>query len=124
LKILSETGPVPGIDEKKRKLDSEDLGARKKTSSGGWTGKPTDMERLAAGIERLEENDLLPIIKTILDNQTSEMYIKTNVDGTLHPPTPLAETNLVEGEFHFDLYTLGNNVLSQLWEYTRKKVDV
>lgn len=88
MKILSETGPVPGIDEKKRKLDSEDLGARKKTSSGGWTGKPTDMERLAAGIERLEENDLLPIIKTILDNQTSEMYIKTNVDGTLRPPNP------------------------------------
>jgi len=93
LKILSETGPVPGIDEKKRKLDSEDLGARKKTGSGGWTGKPTDMERLAAGIEQLEENDLLPIIKTILDNQTSEMYIKTNVDGT-SPSPPLAQTNL------------------------------
>jgi transcription initiation factor IIF auxiliary subunit len=30
----------------------------------------------------------------------------------------------VEGEFHFDLYTLGNNVLSQLWEYAKKKVDV
>jgi transcription initiation factor TFIID/TFIIF subunit len=93
LKILSETGPVPGIDEKKRKLDSEDLGARKKTGSGGWTGKPTDMERLAAGIEQLEESDLLPIIKTILDNQTSEMYIKTNVDGT-SPSPPLAQTNL------------------------------
>jgi hypothetical protein len=52
------------------------------------------MERLAAGIERLEENDLLPIIKTILDNQTSDMYIKTNVDGTLHPKLSGAEINL------------------------------
>jgi len=39
-------------------------------------------------------------------------------------PSPEAQLNVTEGEFHFDLYTLGPNVLSQLWEYTRKIVDV
>jgi transcription initiation factor TFIID/TFIIF subunit len=85
LKILAETGPVPGFEEKKRKLDSDDSGARKKSSSG-WTGKPSDMERLAAGIEQLEENDLLPIVKLILENQTPDMYVKSDVDG-IYPRT-------------------------------------
>jgi transcription initiation factor TFIID/TFIIF subunit len=92
LKVLAESGPVPGHDDKKRKFESEDLAARKKASSslgGGWTGKPTDMERLAAGIEKLEENDLLPIIKTILDNQTPEMYVQCNVDGKPFPPNAI-----------------------------------
>ena len=84
LKVLAESGPVPGFDEKKRKLDADDLGARKKTISG-WTGKPQDMERLAAAIEKLEEPDLLPVVKMILENRTPEMYIQTNVEG-YYPP--------------------------------------
>jgi transcription initiation factor IIF auxiliary subunit len=120
LKILAETGPVPGFDDKKRKLDSEDPGARKKPATG-WTGKPVEMERLAAAIEQLEENDLLPIVKIILENQTTDMYVKTDVEGTTRLYMPLIR---IEGEFHFDLYTLGNNVLTQLWEYTKKKADL
>jgi len=83
------------------------------------------MEKLAAAIEKLEENDLLPIIKIILDNQTQDMYVKTDVEGP--PPTTspfLTGLKWLEGEFQFDLYTLGNNILNQLWEYTRKKVEV
>ena len=67
-------------------MDSDDIGGARKKSHSGWTGKPSDMERLAAGIEKLEENDLLPVVKMILDNQTAEMYVKTDVDGTHNPP--------------------------------------
>jgi len=81
LKVLAETGPVPGSHEK-RKMDSDDVGARKK-GPGGWTGKPQDMERLAAGIEQLREQDLMPVIKIILDNQTPDMHIKSDVEGDL-----------------------------------------
>ena len=80
MKILAESGPVPGLEDKKRKLEAEDLGARKRVTTG-WTGKPADMERLASAIEQLEENDLLPVIRIILDNQTADMYIKSDVDG-------------------------------------------
>ena len=45
------------------------------------------MERLAAAIEQLEESDLIPVVKMILENQTPEMYIKSNVVRS--PPTPL-----------------------------------
>jgi transcription initiation factor TFIID/TFIIF subunit len=73
---------VPGFDDKKRKAESDDSASRKKAGSG-WTGKPADMERLAAGIEKLEENDLLPVVKLILENQTPDMYVKSDVDGIL-----------------------------------------
>jgi len=43
------------------------------------------MERLAAGIEKLAENDLLPIVKMILENQTPDMYVKSDVDGLSLP---------------------------------------
>ena len=82
MKILAESGPVPGFDDKKRKSDSEDLGARKKTSTSVWTGKPHDMEKLAAAIEKLEETDLVPVVKMILENQTPEMYVKSDVERT------------------------------------------
>jgi transcription initiation factor IIF auxiliary subunit len=131
LKILAESGPVPGFDDKKRKLDSEDLAARKKISISAWTGKPHDMEKLAAAIEKLEETDLLPVVKMILENQTAEMYVKSDVERT-NPLSlsllsffgVLANMGVIEGEFHFDLYTLGNNVLSQLWDYTKSRVNI
>ena len=129
LRILAETGPVPGLEEKKRKADSEDLGVTRKQKVGGptgpWTGKSQDMERLAVAIEKLEENDLLPVVKLILENRTAEMFIKSDVDRILPPLLAnVLRLTSTEGEFHFDLYTLGNNVLSQLWDYTRKKVEV
>ena len=80
LKVLAETGPVPDLDDKKRKLDGDEPTQRKKPGSG-WTGKPGDMERLAAAIEQLSEPDLLPVVKIIWENQTPEMYVKSNVDG-------------------------------------------
>jgi len=80
LKVLAESGPVPGIDDRKRKVDADDSGQRKRTNVG-WTGKPSDMERLAAGIEQLSETDLLPVVKLIWENQTPDMYVKSDVDG-------------------------------------------
>ena len=69
------------MDDKKRKIESDELAAARKKTGSGWTGKPADMERLAAGIEKLEENDLLPVVKMILENQTPDMYVKSDVDG-------------------------------------------
>ena len=72
-------------------MDSDDLGARKKTgstSSSGFSGKPHEMEKLATAIEKLEESDLLPVVKIILDNQTQDMYVKTDIEGFPQPAHP------------------------------------
>jgi hypothetical protein len=44
------------------------------------------MEKLAAAIEKLEENDLLPVVKIIMDNQTQDMFVTTDVEGPETPP--------------------------------------
>jgi transcription initiation factor TFIID/TFIIF subunit len=76
---------VPGLESQKRKAE-DDAGARKKTGAGAsgqgqmWTGKPSEMERLAAGIEKLEEADMIGVVRIVLENQTPEMYVKSDIE--------------------------------------------
>lgn len=68
-----------------------------------------DLERLALGLEKLGEDDLLVIVQMITDNKTPEMYVKNDVE---------------EGEFHLDLCTLPDRLLRSLWDYVRPRVEV
>ncbi|CCJ31520.1 unnamed protein product [Pneumocystis jirovecii] len=65
------------------------------------------MDRLADGLQKLEEDDLLQVVQMVNDNKTPEMYVKNDVE---------------EGEFHLDLYTLSDNLLTMLWNFTAKRV--
>lgn len=39
--------------------------------------------------------------------------------------TALAQTNNnIDGEFHVDLYTLPDNLIKMLWEFTSNRVDM
>lgn len=68
-----------------------------------------DLERLAQGLEKLSEDDLLVIVQMVTDNKTPEMYVKNDVE---------------EGEFHLDLCTLPDRLLRSLWDYVRPRVEV
>lgn len=100
LKLLAESGDVPGYsppvsaapvpvvaleETKKRKLEaSEDNRQTKKagTSKGkDWTGKPADMDRLAAGLQKLQEDDLLQVVRIVSEHKTPEMYVKNDLEG-------------------------------------------
>lgn len=35
-----------------------------------------------------------------------------------------SQANLLDGEFHVDLYTLPDNLVKQLWDFTTSKVDL
>ena len=67
------------------------------------------MERLAEGLQKLGEDDLLQVVQIVTDNKTADAYIKNDIE---------------EGEFHLDLYTLSDSLLRMLWDFTRKRVDV
>jgi transcription initiation factor IIF auxiliary subunit len=67
------------------------------------------MEKLADGLQKLHEEDLLHVIQLIHDNKTSETYTKNDVDA---------------GEFHVDLYTLPDALVKQLWEFAGQKVEL
>jgi transcription initiation factor IIF auxiliary subunit len=73
------------------------------------TACKVDMEKLADGLQKLQEEDLLHVIQLIHDNKTAETYTKNDIDA---------------GEFHVDLYTLPDHLIKQLWEYTSQKIDM
>ncbi len=67
------------------------------------------MEKLADGLQKLLEDDLLHVIQLIHDHKTAETYTKNDVEA---------------GEFHVDLYTLPDSLVKQLWDFTNQKVKV
>lgn len=67
-----------------------------------------DLEKLALGLEKLSEEDVLGIVQLVIDNKTNDMYIKNDADS---------------GEFHMDLYTIPDRLLKSMWEYVKKRVD-
>lgn len=87
---------------------SEDGGAKFKKKPKIEKGS-VDLERLAAGLKQLGEDDLFNVVQMVTDNLTPEMYIKNDVK---------------EGEFHMDLFTLPDSLLKSLWEYVKKRVAV
>ncbi|KAK8441497.1 transcription factor TFIIF complex subunit Tfg3 [Candidozyma auris] len=106
-KLLAESGPVP-VDDSKRKNDG-DLASKSKKLKGASNGAATkgsvDLEKLANGLTKLSEDDLIVIVQMVTDNRTNEMNIKNDVDN---------------GEFTMDLYTLPESLLKSLWDYVKK----
>jgi transcription initiation factor IIF auxiliary subunit len=71
--------------------------------------KNVDMEKLAEGLQKLEEDDLLRVVQLVHEHKTPETYIKNDVE---------------QGEFHVDLYTLPDHLIKQLWQLTTSKVEL
>lgn len=73
INILRETGPVPGDENGARKKPDADK--KRKRVAGA-----VDMEKLADGLVKLNEDDLLHVVQMIHDNKTEETYTKNDVD--------------------------------------------
>lgn len=117
-KILLESGPLPFDDSgsAKRKLESgngssSDLAnklKKMKGAAGSSVKGSIDLEKLANGLTKLSEDDLIVIVQMVTDNKTNEMNIKNDVDN---------------GEFTMDLYTLPESLLKSLWDYVKKHTN-
>jgi len=68
-----------------------------------------DMEKLAEALPQLGEEDLLQVVQMVHDNKTDDTYTKNDVDN---------------GEFHVDLYTLPDQLIKMLWDFTSNRVDM
>ncbi|KAI9853564.1 MAG: hypothetical protein M1824_001089 [Vezdaea acicularis] len=104
---LRESGPVPG-DENGTKAKIAGM-EKKKSSSSKQKGQAVDMERLAEGLQKLQEDDLLQVVQMVHDNKSPESYIKNDLE---------------QGEFHVDLYTLPELLIKMLWDLVVEKTDV
>lgn len=59
-------------------------GVRSKDTSNkkrGRRDKAVDMEKLADGLQKLSEDDLLHVVTMVHDNKTSETYTKNDVES-------------------------------------------
>jgi transcription initiation factor IIF auxiliary subunit len=91
--------------------------------------KNVDMEKLADGLQKLSEDDLLHVVTLVHDNKTSETYTKNDVESESQNPTcyPACADrclHIADGEFHVDLYTLPDSLVKMLWDYTASKTDL
>ncbi|EPS44548.1 hypothetical protein H072_1461 [Dactylellina haptotyla CBS 200.50] len=150
MKVLAQSGPVPGLEafaeqdggsRKAQKAAPEEKPAKK--SSRSMKNKflvQIDMEKLAEGLQKLHEDDLLKVVQMVHEHKTPDTWIKNDVERRflflrqfLNPPTlnihqiandvfPTSRSK--EGEFHIDLYTLPDHLVKSLWQFTTSKVDV
>lgn len=84
------------------------------------------MEKLADGLQKLSEDDLLHVVTMVHDNKTSETYTKNDVESLLSY-TAMVEPHtdaMTDGEFHVDLYTLPDSLVKMLWDFTASKTEL
>lgn len=113
--LLLESGTVPEVDSNigdKRKQNNANDSKTKRSKLGGSIANTVqgsvDLEKLAEGLTKLNEDDLLGVVQMVTDNRTPDMNIKNDVE---------------EGEFTMDLYTLPESLLKSLWEYVKKRIE-
>ena len=90
------------------------------------------MEKLADGLQRLGEDDLLQVVQMVHDNKTNDTYTKNDVESELLNQSPKKKdpctirrlTYCSDGEFHVDLYTLPDSLVKMLWDFTASKTEL
>ncbi len=113
--LLRETGPLPSDEERKKKAD------------GGKKKAKFDVEKMAEGLVKLNEEDLLQVIQLIHDHKDDRTYIQNNIDGALQSVVIAREGKAdlsIAGEFSVDLYTIPEPLMKMLWDLlVRRKTE-
>ncbi|ETN45094.1 uncharacterized protein HMPREF1541_09970 [Cyphellophora europaea CBS 101466] len=109
---LRNSGPVPGDTNgdaaggKKRASEIGAGGTGLPKKKKGGDGKSVDMDKLAEGLQKLGEDDLLQVVQMVHDNKSEESWMRNDVE---------------QGEFHVDLYTLPESLINMLWTFSKEK---
>ncbi|KAI9803458.1 MAG: hypothetical protein M1826_004959 [Phylliscum demangeonii] len=94
-----------GVAKTKKATKAEEEASKKRKRHA----QAVDIDKLAEGLQKLGEEDILHVVQTVHDGKTPETYTKNDVE---------------HGEFHVDLYTLPDSVIRTLWEFVCSKVDI
>ena len=76
---LRNSGPVPGDNVNGDKKRQSEIGAAPKKKKGG-DGKSVDMDLLADGLQKLEEDDLLQVVQMVHDNKSEDSWMRNDVE--------------------------------------------
>ncbi|SCU82769.1 LADA_0C07844g1_1 [Lachancea dasiensis] len=99
---------VSSGEKRKAATVAESKSKKAKTGTGSAVKGSVDLEKLAFGLTKLNEDDLVGVVQMVTDNRTSDMNITNNIE---------------EGEFIIDLYSLPEGLLKSLWDYVKKNTD-
>lgn len=88
--------------------------------------KGIDMDKLAEGLQKLGEDDLLQVVQMVHDNKSEDSWMRNDVERKCNivcmpGRTQRLTSGVAEGEFHVDLYTLPENLIKMLWDFTTEK---
>lgn len=83
---LRESGPVPGdtaangAASNKRVSEAAAGGEQKKKKKGGENSKAFDMDKLAEGLQKLNEDDLLQVVQMVHDHKSDESWMRNDIE--------------------------------------------
>lgn len=86
LATLRESGPVPGdpavngAASSKRASDIGTAPEQKKKKKAGESSKGFDMDKLAEGLQKLNEDDLLQVVQMVHDHKTDESWMRNDIE--------------------------------------------
>ncbi|ETI21240.1 hypothetical protein G647_07585 [Cladophialophora carrionii CBS 160.54] len=115
LEALRNSGPIPGESAAANGADTPVAGKKRTSEIGGGAStqkkkkgdsKVVDMDKLAEGLQKLGEDDLLQVVQMVHDNKSEDSWMRNDAE---------------QGEFHVDLYTLPENLIKMLWDFTTEK---
>lgn len=86
LAALRDSGPVPGdptngaATSNKRTSEVGAAGAEKKKKKAADNSKAFDMDKLAEGLQKLNEDDLLQVVQMVHDHKSEESWMRNDVE--------------------------------------------
>lgn len=89
---LRSSGPVPGDTANGEKKRASDIGgagagaAQQPKKKKGGDGKGVDMDLLADGLQKLDEDDLLQVVQMVHDNKSEESWMRNDVEREFPSP--------------------------------------
>lgn len=88
LASLRGSGPIPGepssgggpVNGERKRESGVGGGAMEKKKKKGGDGKGVDMDKLAEGLQKLGEDDLLQVVQMVHDNKNEESWMRNDVE--------------------------------------------
>ncbi|CCG82063.1 Transcription initiation factor TFIID subunit 14 [Taphrina deformans PYCC 5710] len=92
--VAAKTEYDQGTPKNKRSADGTEKKSKKR--------RVVDIDKLADGLQKLGEDDLVQIVQIVNDGKTDDMYVRNDLE---------------EGEFHIDLHTLSDQLLIDMQRF-------
>ena len=82
LERLRSSGPVPGdeVNGASGKKRQSEIGASGVPKKKKGDGKGVDMDKLAEGLQKLGEDDLLQVVQMVHDNKNEDSWMRNDVE--------------------------------------------